>query len=193
MRKQLQRWVTLLGSTCGASVTVALDKRELRLQPTVYYHLCSDAMYEAERAGMGGFCHGLYWAFEAPPETIPVLSIPVLEFLGVVINLIVFGPTLKRLLAGNPNVLLVLRTDALTAALTLPAESQRSPLLIAAYQWLRERPEFKDLAAHCLITHLFGDANPYSDCLSRGKWEEFFARCRQIGVKPVAMEIPFPC
>ncbi|KAL1508632.1 hypothetical protein AB1Y20_004728 [Prymnesium parvum] len=149
-----------LGNSCGASVTAALDKRELRLQPTTYYNLCSDARFlctsETNRAGMGSFCHGLYWSFEVPSESLPVLSIPILEFLGVVINIVVFGPeTIKRLIAGNPRVVVVLRTDALTAALTLPAASQRSPLLVAAYQWLRERQEFADLAAYCLVTHLF--------------------------------------
>lgn len=160
-------------------------------EPTTYFHLCSDAMYETTRAAMGGFCHGLYWSFEVPLESIAALSIPILEFLGVVLNIIVFGPMLKRLIAGNPRITVVLRTDALTAALTLPAESQRSALLVAAYQWLRERVEFVDIASSCFITHLFGDANPYSDCISRGKWEEFMARCKQIGVKPVDVRLPF--
>lgn len=176
MRKQLTRWLSLLGASCGANVKMAIDRRELRLHPSVYFHMCSDAMYEHTRAAMGGFCHGSYWTFEAPREHIPALSIPILEFLGVFFNVLVFSPTMKRLLSGNPNVAIVLRTDALTAALTLRAESQQRLLLVRAYQWLRDRPEFSELSPACLVAHLYGDANPYSDALSRGKWKELFQR-----------------
>jgi len=190
MRKQLLRWLTLLGSSCGAAVHAALARIEVTPAPTIYFHLCSDAMHESTMAGLGGFCHGAYWSFVVPVELLPVLSIPILEFLGVVFNFLVFAPTMRRLLQGNPNARFVFRTDALTAALTLPAESQRSELLVAAYQWLRERPEFIELAPHCLIAHLFGDGNPYSDSLSRQRWEEFFGRCKQIGVKPIRTHLP---
>ena len=190
MRKQLLRWLTLLGSSCGAHVRTAILRTELPPASTTYFHLCSDAMYEKDQAGLGGYCHGSYWHYSVPESLIPYLSIPILEFLGVVFNLIVFAPALRRLLQGNPAAVIVLRTDALTTALTLPAESQRSPLLMTAYQWLRERPEFTELAPHIMITHIFGDANPYSDCLSRQRWDEFFARCRQIGVKPVCEDLP---
>lgn len=168
-----------------------LDRRELRLQPSLFFHLCSDAMYEPTRAGMGGFCHGAYWSFQVPDEHLPALSIPILEFLGVVFNFVAFAPAMRHMLAGNPNVTIVLRTDTLTAALTLPRESQRTPLLVSAYQWLRERAEFRELAARCfVVTHLFGDVNPFSDALSRGKWEGFQQLCSQVGVRPVETALP---
>lgn len=169
MRKQLTRWLSLLGHSCGANLKAVLDRRELRLRPTLFFHLCSDAMYDPSRAGMGGFCHGLYWSLVIPAEHIPSLSIPILEFLGVAFNFVVFAPALKHLVASNPRATVVVRTDALTAALTLPAESQRCPLLVAACQWLRDQPEYQQLAHRCLITHLFGDANPIADALSRKK------------------------
>jgi len=186
MRKLLTRWLGLLWESCGASVLSALGRFETQPPPELYFHACSDAMYELARGGLGGYCHGFYWSFVVPPELLPVLSIPILEFLGVVFNFLVFADLLRRLLRTNPNSYVVLRTDALTAALTLPEESQRSPLLVAAYQWLRSRPEFVELAPRCLIGHLFGDANPYSDALSRGRWAEFRQRCRQLGVKPTS-------
>ena len=40
-------------------------------------------MYEPSEAGIGGFCHGIYWFFAVPSEHLPYLSIPILEFLGV--------------------------------------------------------------------------------------------------------------
>ena len=39
---------------------------------------------------------------------------------------------------------------------------------------------------------LFGDTNPnpYSDALFRQRWDEFYRRCRQLGVKPIRCELP---
>lgn len=91
MRKQLTRWLSLLSASFGANVKMAIEGRELRLHPTFYFHMCSDAMYEHTRAAMGGFCNGSYWPFEAPRQHNPVLSIPILEFLGVVLNFLVFS------------------------------------------------------------------------------------------------------
>ena len=121
-----------------------------------------------------------------------MLSIPILEFLGVIFNIVTFYPRLRRILGSNANAAIVLRTDSLTAALTLPAESQQSPLLVAAYQWLIARPEFQALRAHVFVAHLFGDANPYSDSISRQRWAEFRRRCAQIGVRPTGVELPAP-
>lgn len=123
MRKQLRRWLSLVSHSCGANVKAVLDRRELRLQQSLFVHLCSDAMYEPTSAGMGGFCHGAYWSFQVPDEHFPALSIPILEFLGVVFNFVAFAPAMRHMLAGNSNVTIDLRTDTLTAALTLPRES----------------------------------------------------------------------
>ena len=131
MRKQLERWLSLLASSCVTNVKKAISRGELELKPSLFFHLCSDAMYEDAEAGLGGFCHGLFWTFEVPADHLPDLSIPILEFLGVCFNILVFFPRLRRLLDANPNAAIVLRTDSLTAALTLPAESQRSALLVA--------------------------------------------------------------
>ena len=109
MRKQLTRWLSLLWSSCGASVKAALQRVELEPTPKIYLHVCSDAMYEPSVAGIGGYCHGFYWSFAVPAEALPALSIPILEFLGVVLNFLVFAPLLRRLLAANPNAAVVLR------------------------------------------------------------------------------------
>ena len=190
MRKQLERWLSLLASSCVTNVKRAISREELELKPSLFFHLCSDAMYEGTEAGLGGFCHGLFWTFEVPADHLPDLSIPILEFLGVCFNILVFFPRLRRLLDANPNAAVVLRTDSLTAALTLPAESQRSALLVAAYQWLIARPEFAALRSRALCAHLFGDANPQSDTLSRKRWREFRRRCQLLGVRPSPVDLP---
>ena len=197
MVKQLHRWLRLLEHSGGTSFKRAVSRDELEPPPGLYYQACSDAMYECDRsghltsendAGVGGFFHGDYWVFEIPKADIPVLSIPILEFLGPCGNLLVFAASMQAAAHGTNRV--VLRTDALTAALTLPAESQRSSLLVAAYQWLRARPEFNAVADHVLIAHMFGDANPVSDAISRRKWQEFACLCAQMGIRPRRLPLP---
>ena len=193
MRKQLQRWLRLVSRACGTSVKRSLWRTELDPSPSLRFHLCSDAMYEPEEAGIGGFCHGFFWNFAVPVEWLSCLSIPILEFLGVVFNILAFYPMLGGLLEGDDSMRVVLRTDALTAALTLPEESQRSELLVQAYQWLRERVEFQQLAPRLEIAHLYGDANPFSDRLSRHKMDEFRRLCLQFAIKPISVELPPSC
>ena len=84
MVKQLQRWQSLLFRSCGVSVRRALLREELEPRPRITIDVTSDAcLADVERAGVGGFCHGLFWFFEIPEEDRPFLTIPVLEFLGV--------------------------------------------------------------------------------------------------------------
>ena len=82
------------------------------------------------------------------------------------------------------------RTDALTSALTLPTASQRSPVLMHAYQQLIELPEWRRLAPRLQIKQLFGDGNIVSDRISRADWSAFHRFCQQLGVKPVKLPLP---
>ena len=191
MRKQLERWRALLVRACGASVKRALLRNELEPLPEIYFDMTSDACYaDVERAGIGGFMHGLYWYFAVPEADRPLLSIPILEFLGVCFNVLTFHAHTVGLGAG---VHLLMRTDALTTARTLPAESMRSPLLVAAYQWLTEQAEWDDTAPRALVQHIFGDCNPLSDLVSRAKWSEFDRLCAQLGIHPRAVEVADKC
>ena len=65
MRKQLLRWQTLLFESCGVSVKRALLRAELEDPPKVFFDVTSDAcLADVDRAGIGGFCHGLFWFYE---------------------------------------------------------------------------------------------------------------------------------
>ena len=91
---------------------------------------------------------------------------------------------------ANRNAYVVLRTDALTTARVLPAKSQKNPLMVSAYQWLLAQPWYQELAPRVIVAHLYGDANPFADCVSRARWTEFAARCRQVGVVPEEVSLP---
>ena len=82
MRKQLQRWHNLLLRSSGVSCKRALFRSELEIGPGWFVDVTSDACYaDVAEPGVGGFCHGLYWLFVVPPDDVPYLSIPILEFL----------------------------------------------------------------------------------------------------------------
>ena len=67
MRKQLLRWQTLLFDPCGVSVKRSLLRSELEAPPKIFIDVTSDAcLADVARAGIGGFCPGLYWFYEIP-------------------------------------------------------------------------------------------------------------------------------
>ena len=190
MRKQLERWNRLIWNSGGTNVRAALERKELEDEPELYLVLDSDAMRETGESGIGGYFYGLYWYYPVPEGFLPDLTTPVLEFLGVCLNLLAFAPTLLRALKANRNAYVVLRTDALTTARVLPAKSQKNPLMVSAYQWLLAQPWYQELAPRVIVAHLYGDANPFADCVSRARWTEFAARCRQVGVVPEEVSLP---
>ena len=191
MTKQLQRWLTLILQAGGVSAKAALFRSELEVQPSLFLVLDSDACYaDVTQAAVGGICHGLYWLLVVDEADRAILSIPILEFMGVVINILVFHAYVQQACGGGTSVQALLRTDALTAALTLPDASMSSLLLVEAYQWLIERPEWVLLAPHLAVGHLFGDGNPLADLISRQKWAQFHRLCAQLGIRPQRVELP---
>ena len=190
MLAQLHRWQHLLRHSAGVSVRRAFARDEVEPPPSSFTVFgCSDACFgDSEPNGIGGFCHGLYWQFLVPTCDDDVLSTPVLEFLGVAFNILALASRVRPLLGEQGTLLL--RTDALTTALVLPRESQKSPLLVDAFHFLALTDEWRSLSPNLRIQHIYGDTMAMSDPLSRGRLEEFFARCRQLGITPVRVELP---
>ena len=189
MRKQLHRWQRLLRSSGGVSVRAAFHRDVVEPLLGTMVIMCSDACFgDEDLSAIGGFCHGYFWYFPVPPQDYDVVNTPLLEFLGVVFNIIVFQDVAEGLCRGQGSLLQ--RTDALTAALTLPRESQRSPLLVDAYQLLRRTTAWKKLSRRLKIVHLFGDCNAFSDRISRAKWAGFLALCKALRIKPIRIPVP---
>ena len=103
-------------------------RAELEDPPKVFFDVTSDAcLADVDRAGIGGFCHGLFWFYEVPEDVRPYLTIPVLEFLAVGCGLLTFFQYLRGASRTGPhgaNVRILLRTDALTSALAKSSEAQ---------------------------------------------------------------------
>ena len=185
MRKQLQRWQNLLFRSCGVSVKRALLRDELETPTKTFIDVTSDAcLADVDRAGIGGFCHGLYWFYEVPEADRPFLTIPVLEFLAVGCGVLVFHAYLRGLCQAEVKARVLLRTDALTSAVALPASSANSPVMQEMEDYLRSSPEWQALLFLLAVAHLYGDCNPASDLISRQKWVEFRKLCALLGIRP---------
>ena len=61
---------------------------------------------------------------------------------------------------------------------------------MAAFHWICERQEFKELAPQSQICHIFGDNNVFGDAVSRRHWIKFHQLCLQVGVKPTPLPVP---
>ena len=189
MRKQLQKWLRSLAKAGGVSARQTILKAEYAPTPSLIFALCSDAcLGDTDTPGIGGFCHGMYWYMKIPSNHTPVVNTPLLEFLAVCGNIITFYPYLAGIIGEEVAVLL--RTDALTTALTLPHAKQKSPLMMQAYMQLQVCHEFKHLSKYAYISHIYGDTNALSDRISRAKWNEFHQLCGQLQITPQRLPTP---
>ena len=198
MRKQLLRWQTLLFESCGVSVKRALLRAELEDPPKVFFDVTSDArLADVDRAGVGGFCHGLFWFYEVPEDVRPYLTIPVLVFLAVGCGLLTFFQYLRgasRTGQHGANVRIPLRTDALTSALALPASTANAEVmqdvdhhLLATTEWRRCSSGWRTCTATAIrqpTAHLYCDCNPAADLISRQRWQKFRELCALQGTRP---------
>ena len=189
MAKQLRRWLHLLRQSAGVSARRAFTREEVEPFEGITVFACSDAcLGDDDPAGMGGFCHGLYWQYVVPPEYYEWVTTPLLEFLAVAFNIMVFVEQAASL-CGDEGTLL-LRTDALTTALVLPRETQHSPSMIDAFQLLRETAAWAHLVPRLRVQHVFGDTHALSDPLSRSHWAIFRQRCSTFAMRPVRLPLP---
>ena len=166
-----------------ATWAMAESRRALGLGWTV---VTSDAANDAAAAGLGGFCHGFYWRLSLNASAASVMHITLLEFLACAFGFIVF----RRLLQRFPRV--VFLSDAISTPYALSRESERSPLLRFAHRLLRqtEGEAFGDLAPRASVAHLSGDANAFSDAVSRALWPRLDALARQLGLRLTPMDLP---
>ena len=189
MRKQLQRWRRTLARAAGTSVRDAVAPQLTRPAPRLHVLVFADAcLGDEDPAGIGGFCHGMWWHFPVPCEHYHLVTTPLLEFLATCANFVVIGP----LLCGfeDDSLRVTFMSDAVTTALTLPAHTERAPLHMAAFQWLEQREEYVRLRPHTDVAHVYGEHNTFADAISRQHWSDFRQLCAQVGVRPQQLTLP---
>ena len=178
----------LLFESCSVSVKRALLRAELGDPPRTLFDVTSDAcLADVDRAGTGGFRHGLFWFYEVSEDSRPYLTIPVLEFLAVGCGLLAFLTYLRgasRTGTRGPDVRILLRTDALTSVLALPASSANAEVMQEVDHHLRATAEWETLFFLLAVAHLYGDCNPAADFISRQRWPELRQLCALLGFRP---------
>ena len=193
MLAQVTVWITTLVNRPGVSVLVAVS--ELETGPTddeatsaTLWEMSSDAAKDGtDHPAIAGYMHGASWAIPLRPCDVvgPLqISIPVLEFLAIVINFLVFG---NRIPTG---VRIVVMSDSLTSVDVLADGTAHAPLM----QWLHTRlladDHFRRLAPLALIGHGFGESNVMGDARSRG-YDDLVARlCAALRVRHVPLDAP---
>ena len=135
----------LLFESCSVSDKRALLRAKLGDPPRTLFDVTSDAcLADVDRTGTGGFRHGLFWFHEVSEDSRPYLTIPVLEFLAVGCGLLTFLTYLRgasRTGTRGPDVRILLRTDALTSVLALPASSANAEVMQEVDHHLRATAE----------------------------------------------------
>ena len=182
--EQLSRWLELLQRSGGAPVTAALHPASARVAGALTYVVSSDAATDSHPPGMGGYCHGLYWYLAIPAEWLVWLHITVLEMLATCGSAMAF----RAYLSSASHVLL--QADGLATPYVLSRHTAKSAMLeMVHHLQLRDR-DYMEVAAKADIVHLNGDANVFSDAVSRALWARFFALCRAVNVRPMRVATP---
>ena len=152
------------------------------------WEMSSDAAKDGtDRPAVAGYMHGASWAISLRPCGVVgslQLSIPVLEFLAIVINFLVFSPRIPT------GVRIVVMTDSLTSVGVLADGTAHAPLI----QWLHTRlladKHFVRLAPLALIRHGYGETNVMSDARSRGYDDLVVRLCAALRIRNVVVDAP---
>ena len=79
---------------------------------------------------------------------------------------------------------ILLRTDALTSVLALPANSPNAEVMQEVDHHLRATAKWGTLFLLLAVTLLYGDYNPAADFVSRQRWPEPWQLCALLGFLP---------
>ena len=150
--------------------------------PGVYY-LFSDAASETNSGGIGGWVHGEWWCLAADGAMRELLHITALEFVGIGVNVILYG---QRLAGCRVRIC----ADALASVQILLREAARSPVMQAIYRLIRGLPEFALLCPLLDEVHVYGEGNVMADAASRAKYAVISALASQLGVVARQLDLP---
>ena len=191
-QRRLDNWIDMLSATGGRTIFDVLRPEQEWLtafvarerQMRLWLVVSTDAARSHDpraRKGLGFYCHGFYMHFPIIPFAMELLPIGILELLAIVFALLSLGPRLPK------GAFIRLETDSISSAFTLTEETARTACGQLALQLLLANAIVNELLPHIFVQHIFGDANPFADCASRGKLVELRRRCVQVKVQPVSV------
>ena len=187
----LKAWIERLRQRAGVHATSVISRDVfLRDAPSgAEFIVTTDAAKDGtSRPGIGGYCHGL--TFRVPLATADVkgdyeIPIPVLEFIGIVVAVISFAP----LIADSAGVV-TFGSDSLTSVDGVLNDQTHAELMTMVHAELLAAPEYALIRGRMRLGHVFGEGNIWADAESRGFDNVIAELSAQLGVKPVAAQVP---
>ena len=181
-RKALKRWVDAVTTTAGTSTLAALHALTRPAGFGVVHTMHSDAAKEG--TGSPAICGNLYskiWIIPLRPEwrELPIVAT---EFIGAIVNVMIFAPMLH----DAPGLLVL---DALVVP-TVIAGKASSALMRFLHDYLVTMPEYARVAHTLLVSHEYGPYNPIADAGSRGKGAELESLMKHMGLHADYVTVP---
>ena len=162
--KQTAAWLLRLAKTAGSRCGQMLLTPWKATESTQLLHWYSDAAKEGcGMPGLGGWYSGYWWQWILP-EGHTHLSIPVLEFMAVLINMVVFGRLVIR--GFHDQAFIVMHIDASVSITVLASGAPKSQPMQLVWEAISERPEYQKLKRRLGAAHTFGPANLMADAAS---------------------------
>jgi len=181
-RKSLKRWSDAIATTAGTSTLAALHATQRPAGHGVVHTMHSDAAKEG--TGEPAICGNLYESVWILPLRQEWRDLPIVatEFVGGIINVMIFGPMLH----GAPGLLVL---DALVVP-TVIAGKASSPLMRYLHEYLVSMPEYARVARTLLVSQEYGPYNPIADAGSRGKGAALESLMRHMGLNAKYVKVP---
>ena len=191
--RQFRAWDARLSSQAGISASAVFASsdfsvRQSAASPTIEYIVSTDAASSGTpRPGIGGFCHGR--RFRVPllqtdvsgPFKIPI---PVLEFLGIAFAVSAFHP----IIADGATT--TFGSDSITSVDAVLNDHPNADLMQIVHDGLVHLPEFPSLRPRMRLGHKYGEGNVWADAESRGYDDVLSQLATQLGIRPVAADVP---
>ena len=178
--KALRRWLAQLRSTAGTTaLSAAFALRRAGVGGTVHALRSDAAILGTGKPAICGALYGAVYVLALTPQWLE-MPIVVLEYLGGLLNLIIFGPRLR----GAPCALLL---DALVVP-TVMAGKASAPMM--RFLQLRFVALVRDLELNLQVGHEYGPFNPICDAGSRGKMREMEAIINNLNLTLEHVDVP---
>ena len=186
--KQTAAWLLRLAKTAGSRCGQMLLKPWKATESTQLLHWYSDAAKEGcGMPGLGGWYSGYWWQWILP-EGHAHLSIPVLEFMAVLVNMVVFGRLVLR--GFHDQAFIVMHIDASASVIVLASGAPKSQPMQLVWEAISERPEYQKLKRRLGAAHTFGPANLMADAASRNKVDVIERISAQMRINSVQLPVP---
>ena len=157
-------------------------------ESTRLLHWYSDAAKEGcGRPGLGGWYSGYWWQWILP-EGYDHLTIPLLEFMAVLVNIVVFGRLVLR--GFHDHAFIIMHIDASASVTVLASGAPKSQPMQLVWEAISDRPEYQKLKRRLGAAHTFGPANLMADAASRDKRDVISQISAQMRLEAVQLRVP---